>query len=284
MNEKGKNRDNNSNKNVQSPFMKWAIRLGFGAFLLGGAYLAVKEYKKLTEVPPECEDDETSSTNDRTRIEEEIKTVDYNSSREILDELKSQLEDESMFGPGDLIVIDYDEEGELDKIHRNFAAITYHESDGERDGRFNMIVKVRDGNLEMDFDGENEILEKRFKDMIDEAKGGNPNFRKIRCSIKSLAFIGEVDGRSASSLSYSELRKLDSLEGIRYISIDLYGCESDDGVDFVRRLLSLMHPDGGEYGSELDLMPVILVMENGRMELPSNNVVRNFFKTMNVKK
>lgn len=278
MNEKGKNRDNNSNKNVQSPFMKWAIRLGFGAFLLGGAYLAVKEYKKLTEVPPECEDDETSSTNDRTRIEEEIKTVDYNSSREILDELKSQLEDESMFGPGDLIVIDYDEEGELDKIHRNFAAVTYHESDGERDGRFNMIVKVRDGNLEMDFDGENEILEKRFKDMIDEAKGGNPNFRKIKCSIKSLAFIGEVDGRSVSSLSYSELRKLDSLEGIRYMSIDLYRCESEHGIDFLVKLFKMMHPEGCEEDNIINYMPIIIVTCDGTMSVPENKVVRNFIK------
>lgn len=275
MNNKGKQRNDNSN---ESTFKKWAIRLGFGAFLIGGAYIAVKEYKRLTNVPPECEDDEVSSTNDRTKKDEDIRPdIDYFSSKDILNELKTQVENESTFGPGDLIVLDYDDEGELNEIHENFSAITYHESNGEKDGRFNLIVKISNSKLERDFDDE-EILEKEFRLMMNEVKDSNSNFRSIRYGLRSMAFVGEVNGKSASKLSYSELRKLDVLEGTRYISIDLYRCESEDGVNFLTKLFKRMHPEGSEEGNVKNYMPIIIVMDEGVMSVPENKVVRNFLK------
>lgn len=295
MNRKADNHKQDS-KNVGSPWKKWLTRFGIGAFMIGAGVVAYNEYKRLTEVPEECEDDETSSTNDSNNARKdeeitEINEIDYFDKSELLNELKSELENHQLFGPGEIIVLDYNEDDLdadqkcLDDIHGKFVAVRYYEFNGNKDGRFNLVIKLP-GKVEKSLDeDEVEPLEKSFKDLVNEAKELDySSFKKIKAGVRSLAFIGEIDGKNVSDLTYSELRKLDSLEGIRYISIDLYGCESDDGVDFVKRLLSLMHPDGGEYGSELDLMPVILVMENGRMELPSNNVVRNFFKTMNAKK
>lgn len=273
------NREYNS-KRVESPFYKWAVRIGLGLFLTGGAYLAYKEYKKLTSVPDENADGERSSSTNDSEDKKDIKQqieFDYFSEHDMIAAIKCELNDESLFSAQDIIILDYEDQGEIDDSNDTFTLVRYLEATGKKDGRINLIIKLV-GKLEDTFD-DKEMLEKRLSDMVNELKEIDDEFRHIRCGVKSLAFIGEVDGKNVEDLTYRELRKLDSLEGIRYMSIDLYGCESEDGVDFVRRLLKEFHPEGGEEGSVLDFMPIVLATENGSIELPENYVVRNFMKT-----
>lgn len=271
---------NNSNK-VESPWYKWGVRIGLGLFLAGGAWVAYNKYKECTEVPDdENVDGEGSSSTNDSKDKEDIEQsnaveYDYHIESDMMAAIKDRIDDDSLFGAEDLIYLNYEDKGEIDENNKKFVVVRYLEATGKKDGRVNLVIKSR-GKLERTFD-DREALEQKFIDILNEVKDLDSDFRRIRFSIKSQAFVGEIDGKDLEDFTYRELRELDELEGVRYMSIDLYGCESEDGVDFVIRLLHQFHPNWDE---DVDYLPIILETETGYIELPENQVVRNFLKTI----
>lgn len=273
---------NKANDNVNNPkgnnksIVKWIV----GGITLAVGIWAYHEYRKLSKVVNINEDDvpqDNKAIDNDKKLHESDENVDYFTKHGFMTEVIRELRSDPLFSSDDFYVLNCDDSdrNEINDYQYNlrdeFLSVNYVESTGTKGGYVDLNFKIND-TLKYDKYHATDELIKRIKGYAQSVKDLDEDFRPIKFSVKSICFHPNLDeDENIEDVTISQLRDLREVKGVRYINLRLFNCESEDGIDYLFRLLKIFHPDGGEYEDDLSLTPFIIVYDNGKMAMPRMN-------------
>ena len=278
MNKEGKNL-NGKSVNPSNKKRKTLIT----GLLIGGAILGAFLYscKKSRDSKQDVKNEPSKYPNEVNSVDDK-QEIDYNDGAQLLEELKSKLIDDFIFGSKDIIIVrNNSDDNDLDEIHSSYALVEYMESSEKFDGYVGVTLKLNDTlysskRTELVSDPTHEKL----RWLVRELKESNASYSKVSFSSKALGFYFETeDGNYGENLKYTELRSLESISGFRYIEFRFFHCENDNGLNFIKEFLKLLHPNGGEEDNNFDIMPIIMSFtDEGIRQYEGNNITDKYLR------
>lgn len=277
MNKEGKF---NSSKSVKpsNNLNKKIAGVLIGGVVLGSIWYAYRRFKK-SNINSQNNDAKDAKIDENTSVNDnEEKIINYSLESDFIGELSKLIIDDSMYGKDDVIIVkEESDEDKIDDRYGQYALVEYVESSSSSDGYLSITLKFNDelkGKLRGTANKDPQFS--KIKYAINELKDSQNIYRSIGVSSKALSFYFDLeDGRHGEDLKYSELINLESISGFRYVEFRFYHCESSVGVNFIKKVLDLFHPEYGEEEMSMNYMPVVLSYTCGGIDILEDNKVLN---------